>query len=566
MIDLPSAVTVAKEKQSKLLKEKQPKKAKTITDQATAQFRSASSLVDSPVLAYSATNESEGTGPKKSSQKVSSLTKKKNKKSPEVIVLLSPTSARKRFDDQDFVFGTCSQLEKTGDDEATHDNQNDDYVLPSASTSVARRDFLQSLAKERKGSSIPRGYNAENDKINIRHDGVNVVTNRMREQPHQDARQGRSQLVKVRKAASGLWNAAARDLDGELMSVEVVDMTGSDNGHLESESTGWNEERTVRELPGDRNVTTGSNATGRPVAQNGPLEPCNSARRDPLLVEEAFHKNSQVQAIESLKDTSNAIILRPLERSPDNVTASTSVGTKTERSTASEQTKPAPVMPDFQSYPTSKLKAEVAKFGFKDMKTRDMMVSCLEMCWEAKNKAATARSTPQQPEANAGPVENTTKLPEQGSNKKETALVLQEAISTEIVAKGKRYARRRSKSPRHKSPKRKTASKSKKSSSKVPSHDDDDEPGGIEPSAKAVHYRISEVVHESGKTESESSFYHAILMYDPIILEDMTLWLNTKDKLRDLCIDEEVVKAWCEANGVCCVRKETIAGKERKRF
>lgn len=46
-----------------------------------------------------------------------------------------------------------------------------------------------------------------------------------------------------------------------------------------------------------------------------------------------------------------------------------------------------------------------------------------------------------------------------------------------------------------------------------------------------------------------------ILMYDPIVLEDLTAWLNTTG-FQAINEDREVstldVRDWCEANGVCC--------------
>jgi hypothetical protein len=557
---------IVKEKPIKLPKQKQPKKkAKTITEQATAPFREP---VDSPILAYFEINESEETDPKKISRKRGSPAMKKRKPSPEVIVLLSPTSARERFDSQEFVFGTSSQLEKVGDNEGTHDNQlqiglddqDNDYNLPPPSTSVPRRGFLKSLAKERKGGSTFRGNNAGSNNTGYDESGVKMTTNSVREQPHQNALEGRSQLGKMRQTASGLWDAAARDHDGELMSAEVVDMTGIDNSRPESESGGWNEVRTVRELPGDENVTTGSNPTGRPVSQSDPLDSCHGPHREPLLIQ---HESSGIQMIESPMETphiaisSSRGITASLERSIKSargMTPTASVGTKTERSTGSEEMKLLPPMPDFQSHSTARLKLDVAKYGYKDMKTRGKMVSCLETCWEAKNKAATAQLMPQQLEANATLVQNTTELPEKGLSGEEAALVLQDAVSTEVVAKGKRHTRK---------PKRKTASKSKKPS-KISSHDSG-EPVSVNPLASDVYRLISEAVRESGKLHSEFSFYHAILMYDPIILEDMTSWLKGKEEFKGLGVDEKVVKVWCEAKGICCVRSETKAGKERTR-
>ncbi|KAK5053995.1 hypothetical protein LTR84_001957 [Exophiala bonariae] len=51
------------------------------------------------------------------------------------------------------------------------------------------------------------------------------------------------------------------------------------------------------------------------------------------------------------------------------------------------------------------------------------------------------------------------------------------------------------------------------------------------------------------------TWHEKILMYDPIVLEDLTAWLNTTG-FQAINEDREVsaldVRDWCEANGVCC--------------
>ena len=58
-------------------------------------------------------------------------------------------------------------------------------------------------------------------------------------------------------------------------------------------------------------------------------------------------------------------------------------------------------------------------------------------------------------------------------------------------------------------------------------------------------------------------------MYDPIILEDLTAWLNTVG-LGNVGVDEEievgVVKEWCESQSVCCVWRESLRGGARARW
>lgn len=71
-------------------------------------------------------------------------------------------------------------------------------------------------------------------------------------------------------------------------------------------------------------------------------------------------------------------------------------------------------------------------------------------------------------------------------------------------------------------------------------------------------------------TDPENPSWHEkMLMYDPIIVEDLAAWLNSGQLTRLGC-DEEVsaldVKKWCEMRSICCLWKGTWNGKERKRL
>ncbi|KAF4124988.1 endonuclease regulatory subunit [Geosmithia morbida] len=64
------------------------------------------------------------------------------------------------------------------------------------------------------------------------------------------------------------------------------------------------------------------------------------------------------------------------------------------------------------------------------------------------------------------------------------------------------------------------------------------------------------------------SWYEKILMYDPIVLEDITGWLNAGQLSRvgyDWEISPGEVKRWCESRSVCCLWRVNLRGKERKR-
>lgn len=639
-----------------ILKLKAPKrKRKTITDQATASYRTTtnSSLLQN-CLEDQTPPTAEDRNPRKlPSRKPAPPAKKKHRSDTETVILLSPTGARKRFDSQEFVFGTCSQLERTPEDGVgpsydpqpiiEFDNQNanyDDGSLPP-STSVARRGFLKTLVKDRKGGSLFKGDSWEmKNRLIAGHD---VSTTGVQEQP---ARQRESQPSKLQGAGGMLWNAAARDPDGGVLDVEFVDMTGSDKGDsscLESKGT---------RLKGNSDLLRGGTtametaAIGRLSTQNDAEESCQSIGREPQITEvtAVVRENDPFQTIRGPRNNSQAIRLKPTSalllvtphttnpvpaRVGDssrsiNLSATTSSVAPVEKqpnppnpvlnsvalkSKKPKQPKPVPVMPDFQSYHLTELKAEITKFGFKDMKTKDRMVSCLERCWEAQNKTATvAAQSAAQLEANGSrSVANTTGLLQRVMNEEETVSTLHSRDNPALLAskkpcasaKQKKTGKEKATSKPPKSPKRKAAIKRRARLPKTVPRSEDVNFGTLgftglsaEPSSpkrkytpkvstrkssvpplspKSValnstqlHYRISKVVRESsGHTKSKFSFYHSILMYDPIIVENMTSWLNSK--LQNEKVDVEGVKTWCEANGVCCVRSESLKTKRRKR-
>jgi Slx4 endonuclease len=66
----------------------------------------------------------------------------------------------------------------------------------------------------------------------------------------------------------------------------------------------------------------------------------------------------------------------------------------------------------------------------------------------------------------------------------------------------------------------------------------------------------SYVAPASQNHQRDPTWHEKILMYDPIVLEDLTVWLNTEglDKIGE---DREVsaleVRDWCEQRGICCL-------------
>ncbi|EHA24187.1 hypothetical protein ASPNIDRAFT_48336 [Aspergillus niger ATCC 1015] len=103
---------------------------------------------------------------------------------PEFVVL-SPEEAAKSLDDQELVFGTCSQLER------------EDSPTTIRELQAAISESERSMTLEASG------------------------------RPHRTQSKGSSSTVSRFNGSGNLWSVASRDVDGSLMQVEVVDLVNS---------------------------------------------------------------------------------------------------------------------------------------------------------------------------------------------------------------------------------------------------------------------------------------------------------------------------------------------------
>jgi Slx4 endonuclease len=66
--------------------------------------------------------------------------------------------------------------------------------------------------------------------------------------------------------------------------------------------------------------------------------------------------------------------------------------------------------------------------------------------------------------------------------------------------------------------------------------------------------------------QTNPTWHEKMLMYDPIVLEDLTLWLNTKG-FNTIGEDREIniveVKDWCHENGICCLWRGGWRGNKK---
>lgn len=84
-------------------------------------------------------------------------------------------------------------------------------------------------------------------------------------------------------------------------------------------------------------------------------------------------------------------------------------------------------------------------------------------------------------------------------------------------------------------------------------------------SSSALQPPSSSTTRGTGPVQLSLTWHEKILLYDPIVLEDLTTWLDQTGLAavgEELEVDAETVKAWCESNGVCCLWRDGAGGKK----
>ncbi|KAI2604424.1 uncharacterized protein GGS25DRAFT_508203 [Hypoxylon fragiforme] len=396
--------------------------------------------------------------------------RKKKSGTVENPILLSPSSALKQTTNQDFVFGTSSQLVREESPSTLRDLQ-----LVIQASNQAESDLL----------SDSDGH--------------------------------------------GLWHAGARDIDGDLMKLD-------DLGFVEDSSP-----------PSPLDDFLDINDILKPSDANEPASVRNSILQQPQTSIEA-----------------------PTE-------PQLGAGTHNAR-------------PDYSLLNDAQLATKVSSYGFKPVKRRQAMIALLDQCWSSKNPTASvdqSRSISTSSNLNA-------------SKKKQPP-------PTEPDVSPKRRGRpRKNSAPEAASPK-KTRGRPKKAAAKVieiadsdaemsissprtsldedrmfsspppvdlSMTDDADMSLALSPTdQQTVMFRhITKAVISAPRSQDPArpSWHEKMLLYDPIVLEDFTVWLNGAEGLGTTGYDGEVspkdVKSWCESKSVICLWKHNSRGRERKRF
>lgn len=561
------------------VKEKAPKKKpRTITELAVAPYAPQIELVDElhkedSLLDYFSIERVEADASEKMAAKGKDKAKKaaksKRKAAPQKPMLLSPQAAMRQSAAQDFVFGTSSQLARE--------------QSPS---------FLKDLHEALKASMIAE----ENEGL------------------------------RINKPGRGLWSVSARDEGGEVVDVEIIDLVGSpafpeDDAILDP----------FKDLPpgptGAGTETAYSSVielSSRPVAtieEKSSSHFYTTQRKITVNAAVADCMDSTTESFPLITDLLNEDEMPP----PSNQQQTQEDVREIPSIAAASAQNPRP---KYDLFTDAKLANEISRFGFKAVKSRSGMIALLDQCWKSKNQApagaasfstSAVGASPKRKQADSSAAvltpspakkprgrpkkitvvettgagteaENTSPKKKRGRPRKDAAVVEKAAPSMPpppLPATGASTPKRKKKTAMQ--PTREVLDSDLESEveANVSSPVQPFSPAGgevsiseeletslnLSPTAQQsrLFSHITKAVTTAPRTTDPAnpSWYEKMLMYDPIILEDLTAWLNS-GQLTKVGHDGEVspadVKKWCESRSICCLWRVNMNGKERKRF
>ncbi|KAI1843638.1 hypothetical protein JX266_010271 [Neoarthrinium moseri] len=468
--------------------------------------------------------------------------KKKKSATVEDPVLYSPSSALRQSVNQGFVFGTSSQL-----------------ILEDSPTML--RDLQAAIKASNQPGSDPF---------------ASSPTSR----------------------AKGLWHAGARDVDGDLLGAEVVDLVAAGNVAVNDRS---NLADPAAGLRRDEFVDIGDICSSSPQAGTGSTDP--SSR---------FWQPQGPIASSAMTSTT--------------LSEGSAVAEEAKAGKEPEQ----PQRPKYDLFTDAQLAKQVTAYGFKPLKRRQAMVALLDQCWASQHPgmptvhpagpsasmstSASLRLPKQKsPARTAASKASTTAEPVKKSRSKPKKA--DEPVASVLSASPKRGRGRPRKVPaatsdaavkatttrNSKSPTQAKGKRPAKKTVEIADSDDDislssdsspervfsspppvdlsttedgvDMSLNLSPTDQeaTMFSHITKAVTSAprSKDPTNPSWHEKMLLYDPIVLEDLAAWLNG-GQLTRVGYDGEVspgeVKKWCESKSIICLWRVNVRGKERKRY
>ncbi|KZZ88594.1 Structure-specific endonuclease, subunit SLX4 [Ascosphaera apis ARSEF 7405] len=180
--------------------------------------------------------------------------------------------------------------------------------------------------------------------------------------------------------------------------------------------------------------------------------------------------------------------------------------------------KPIEKMPNFNSFTLTELTQHLDRYGLKPIKSKTKAVEMLEDCWLSEH---------QQPVVPAAGTQEDSPLAARNEEPRNTPV-----HSTQIQKEGPRAA---------------------SSAAEI-----DDDPLTSDLAAQLVRAIQTQPRSSGFSSANQLTWHEKILLYDPISIDDLTLWLNTGGLDRvgeDREVSSEFVRDWCEHRGICCYPK-----------
>lgn len=567
------------------------KKSITITGLATSLYANEREMSESSTrtIQFLTTTQAQACDrvdlqPSITKSKSNGATKRKKTTAPKFKVF-SPESAMKAHDNQDFIFGTASQLAF------------DELPISAFEARELLRGPEKIMLSDPPSTQLTQPVSVESTTPK-RHDGT-------------------ARFAKTRN----LWNAADRDEDNALLHVETVDLF--DTPTVRAAFAG-KDVMTEPATSGNANFRSPSNPRALVRASALPsialktklcydiddiTTPASklNPRRSSGVQQQNLHTSANEnppQKLHSVNRTTNN----------EEIAAE-----RCNKASVARVAKPRPPKPVYAGCTNSELQKQLSAFGFKPIKKREKMIEVLERCWEDKYGSEGWACETQDPKADPqGPkhgdflskVHDISLRPELKATKasrksKEDRYsrppVEREKPKPKMKSKVKVPAKQKSEAPAlseerildiddinedaplthpNNLSKRPRPNQSLNPLPTPPPSNPHPAPTGGSMTETTATERVvslpkkvsqpdindqitraitsfvpnSELDHQKNPT-----WHEKILMYDPIILQDLTLWLNTEG-LGRIGEDREVgpleVRDWCESRGICCLWKE----------
>ncbi|KAL8889828.1 MAG: hypothetical protein Q9192_005956 [Flavoplaca navasiana] len=551
-LDLITGIATAVSKPTVTRRSRSPKKKpQTITDKATAPFifedQAPASIIPkyfshsrqdpNPTTCISgyqkeASNEGNVKVDRSGKAKSSGPKAKKDKKVKELPTLHPPELAVNVANEQDLLFGTCSQLAK---------DESPTFI----------RDLQRAVKQSEAIDDIQPTSQLEGQESQV---SIKSISSS-------------SSITRLPAAVRNLWSVSARDDQGHLLDVDVVDLVNTPQA-LRSFST--KTDFSAIEMDQSLAVDNGWKTIEVPVIGK-------RATSQHLDQQEAEHALPRSVGEATLRT-------RPKSKSPVKKSRH-----QTNQEQVTVESDSSPEMPNYKGFTDVDLKKAVSATGFKVMRKREGRIAHLEECWHAAgNRRALNPLNISAPSiaANVGADESTKPsgaAKKRGRRPKKTSVSADEdgCVDTSAVSPQKPRGR----------PRKGASVTSRSSGTHIDVHSNPNPLGHsqlvdtAEPHiipATSVRMKatqdiapllvtITDAVTKCPPTHDARNLtpYEKMLLYDPVVLEDLAQWLNEEGLKRVGCdetVDLKMAKLWCESQSVCCLSRENLRGGARPRY